>query len=1090
MHGDPRDVILSQFNQCRGECAGKGLKECYKCFTTDPQYDEPSKMAACVDLLQKRRPPTLHETDYLTPRNARRVCIVREDLKSASMLSVADAERLMGFPEGWTRARGCLTGLGSAKVHAELRRQDTETDSPKDTSMVGDMPRRNLVKKCNNLIAPDSANDVLGTHYSTKENFRRGSGDERDPRFSFAKLCSPASASVEFYVQSANVKTDTCSSAEYIEHEVSGGEIDEESMITPEEASRIIRMFLLVTASAVPMAKWIGDKLNNPYNVKFQNWQLGIPFHKEIIGGLDAPEGRAWPRAAWNVLPSSRAGTELEHMVWNGRHALRDCSDTPLCVPFVPLGEFLPHNGVAPSKQAASAYVTALQISHFDIPDFVINILDPCGAVTTANALRRGSEKPHCTDLIRLENLAELASAEPSIFPSMDVGKDELQKPDEQGDGCSNDDESGFGSTVGTQFSGGVSPAENEKMTMTCEGEPPFEYVLSGEEDESNRDDPFLAGRPVWAPWKLGKGADNILWPGISLHRERNKEIIPDAALKMKVKGSSANSHQLVIFFGDRTYQWLPTSSLINFRDARFKECMNQNVKRYAATFQRACEEARVWFRTWQSVQFQNHDRSLSQQEQGNPPYTEGAGAKPDTENTITRSAHRNGSAERFERFDLDTCKSKLLPGQNMAVLPHISGGTRLLGIVSSGPVSYAGALGSSAEPEPCGFCRICHSRTTAAMRAATLSDVKHNIQRHLKCPQIHIVQMARTGHMGALLALRRENAIGIRIMLLMDPNGIFSCGKISSFDSTRFSHDVKFDDGVVATRLKLWDESIQILEKQSNPSSHAPVAISFHAAEHAKLGLPSREVFTKMISSAEREMKLEKDDDDCKTIRKRKAPDVPIDVLGSAGVRCESCARSHKGIAYCIARGHNRKSVSKAKTATLSSNAQSTIHEFKAEAMPRATVRRGGNGKFVVSESVGAALATAGVEIPERCPLCIRRKKGLAHCLKKGHIAGAETAAAMIVPDSLTRWSNKGTSTTRKLHEDIFGAALTESQQTIIPASDTQGLRACQSYQDSGGITQNNSVTTQAIAAAAMAAAFARAAGRAPVPVRPANSH
>jgi len=1043
-------------------------------------------MAACVDLLQKRRPPTLHETDSLTPRNARRVCIVREDLKSASMLSVADAERLMGFPEGWTRARGCLSGLGSTKVHAELRIHDTETDSPKDTSMVGDVPRWNLVKKYNNLIAPDSATDVLGTHFSTKENFRRGTGDDRDPRFSFAKLCSPASASVEVNVRSANVKPDTCSSAEYIEHEVSGGEIGEESkMITPEEASRIVRMFLLVTASAVPMAKWIGEQLINPYNVKFQNWRLGIPFHKEIIGGLDAPEGRAWPRAAWNVLPRSREGAELEQMVWNGRHALRDCSDTPLCVPFTPLGEFLPHNGVAPSKQAASAYVTALQISHFDIPDFVINILDPCGAVTTANAARRGSEKPHCTDLIRLENLAELASAEPSIFPSMDVGKDELQKPDEEGDGCSNDDESGFGSIVGTRFSGGVSPTENEKMTMNCKGEPPFEYVLSGEEDESNQDDPFLAGRPVWAPWKLGKGADNILWPGISLHRERHKEIIPDAALKMKVKGSSANSHQLVIFFGDRTYQWLPTSSLINFRDARFKECMNQNVKRYAATFQRACAEARVWFRTWQSVQFQNRDRSLSQQELGNPPYTEGAGAKPDTENTITRWAHRNGSAE---RFDFDTCKFELLPGQNMTVLPHISDGTRLLGIVSSGPVNYAGALGSSADPEPCGFCRICHSRTTAVMRAATLSDVKHSTQRHLKCPQIHIVQMARTGHAGALLALRRENAVGIRVMLLMDPNGIFSCGKISSFDSTRFSHDVKFDDGVVATRLMLWDESIQILEKQSNPSSHAPVAVSFHAAEHAKLGLPSREVSAKMISSAEREMKLEKDDGT--TLRKRKSPDVPIDVLGLAGVRCESCARSHKGIAYCIARGHNRKNVSKVKAATPNSNTQSTIHECKAEAMPRATVRRGGNGKFVVSESVGAALATAGVEIPERCPLCIRRKKGLAHCLKKGHIAGAETAAAMIVPDSLTRWSNKGTSTARKLHEDIYGAALTESQQTIIPASDTQGLRAFQSYQDSGGITQNNSVTTQAVAAAAMAAAFARAAGRAPVPVRPANSH
>ena len=56
-----------------------------------------------------------------------------------------------------------------------------------------------------------------------------------------------------------------------------------------------------------------------------------------------------------------------------------------------------------------------------------------------------------------------------------------------------------------------------------------------------------------------------------------------------------------------------------------------------------------------------------------------------------------------------------------------------------------------------------------------------------------------------------------------------------------------------------------------------------------------------KMISSAEREMKLEKDDGT--TLRKRKSPDVPIDVLGLAGVRCEeSCARSHKGIAYCIA--------------------------------------------------------------------------------------------------------------------------------------------------------------------------------------------
>ena len=41
-----------------------------------------------------------------------------------------------------------------------------------------------------------------------------------------------------------------------------------------------------------------------------------------------------------------------------------------------------------------------------------------------------------------------------------------------------------------------------------------------------------------------------------------------------------------------------------------------------------------------------------------------------------------------------------------------------------------------------------------------------------------------------------------------------------------------------------------------------------------------------------------------------------------------------------------------------------------------RKAARRGGNGKFVVSDSMAAALATAGVDIPERCALCIRRKK------------------------------------------------------------------------------------------------------------------
>jgi len=45
-------------------------------------------------------------------------------------------------------------------------------------------------------------------------------------------------------------------------------------------------------------------------------------------------------------------------------------------------------------------------------------------------------------------------------------------------------------------------------------------------------------------------------------------------------------------------------------------------------------------------------------------------------------------------------------------------------------------------------------------------------------------------------------------------------------------------------------------------------------------------------------------------------------------------------------------------------------------EGVERKAARRGGNGKFVVSDSMAAVMATAGVDIPERCALCIRRKK------------------------------------------------------------------------------------------------------------------
>jgi len=99
-----------------------------------------------------------------------------------------------------------------------------------------------------------------------------------------------------------------------------------------------------------------------PQGAKFQRQTLGIPFRKEVLGGLDDSEGRAWPEAAWNVYPVDRPHMGIE--AWECRHALRDCSDTPLLLPFTPLGQFLEHEGPKVPSNAATAYITALQIAH------------------------------------------------------------------------------------------------------------------------------------------------------------------------------------------------------------------------------------------------------------------------------------------------------------------------------------------------------------------------------------------------------------------------------------------------------------------------------------------------------------------------------------------------------------------------------------------------------------------------------------------------------------------------------------------------------------------------------------------------------
>jgi|AntAceMinimDraft_1070359.scaffolds.fasta_scaffold07197_1 hypothetical protein len=1214
---------------------------------------EPAKVAACVDLLEKRRPPMLHEIDTLSARNARRICVVREDLMSARMLAVGDAERLMGFPAGWTEA--CVHAGGSS---SETPEHDHDLGLGLDTADLDldlDLGRTPLTQGGSalsenteerggrrsggggsDLIIPDAALameedsakepvsstataskavaspttavampgagscdlmeeddrscepmdvDGLATHAlalsdceehprADSERQRRSrAGCHGQPRHRGQHAVNAAAAAAAStagaqrgYAPKVRTPLETHEIAmRRLERSAEAGEApaesgdegegegdgegasdgeesgEEDMGITPEEAADIVRIFVVASAVAVPQARWIGEQLNDPYGAKFQRQRLGIPFRREVLGGLDEPEGRAWPEAAWNVHPKGCSATAAPAAAvagWEGRHALRDCSDTPVCLPFAPLGEFLHHEGPVPSAEASAAYITALQIAHADIPGFVMDTLDPYGEASAGDTAQLGGDnKPHCDDLLRLEDLADLASAEPSIIPAKGKGEQEdaqgreRESEQREGVGCSREDGDASGSkedcsgSVGETFAEIPAAAAEDATPEAATPAPPSpnapprleEEIYSGAEDEDNTDDPFMGGKPVWAPWKLGKGVEQVLWPGIALHRDRNKDILPGAALKIKVKGGTPETHQLVVFFGDRTYQWLPTTSLHEFRDGKYEERIGQNVKRNSAMFLRACEEARVWSRTWRRLRFQDEERKRKRRDQRRqrevaaaapvpvpaaaavtvsafvlcpvsaptPITSDGAVPTPDVKveykpNTTSSSAGKSGNESVGGLPPAGIRPFPLLLGAthiHADADEHSDGGrsgsldsgtsvkasSGLFGIDGFGPRGYAGSLASSAEPEPCGGCRVCHARalnhssrrnnlpfipTVAAAgvrgvskaAAVVASTAKAPaVHRHLKCPQVSAVRGARKGHAGALLALRRDGAVGQRVRVLWDVDDRFYPGRVCFFDGASFTHDVEYDDGELAVGLRLWNELVQVVEPQTDPRLGSQGRLGnagrgpggFHAGSVGGCAVGGKG------AAGGVRRKRNKGDRDVGEggggggKKRRTAENSGGGGDGAVGVagaqRCDACARAHKGIAYCAARGHyfggssedgggtseggagegegTRGDAHGAAAASAVAAATAHIKEQgggsagKADGAPRTAARRGGNGKFVVSESVGAALATAGVDIPERCLLCIRRKKGLAHCLKKGHVAPGPDATGVLLP-------------------------------------------------------------------------------------------
>ena len=711
------------FDRALSACA-HGARECYECFRTPP-FVTPKRTVASIDLAEKRHGPMLDELFTLTTANGRRMCVVerRENGEGRrGMLHVEDAERLMGLPAGWTEPAYPLNVPGK--------------------------PKRNIDYGYAALLAKNGRPRTNGAEEDD------GDGDARaeNARRAFAAQMN------EF------------------------------------AAATFKRFEKLGLAVAVPQARWLGERLMRPYDLKFSRAGDGVKFAVAVPGGPNAANGgvldrrdrrvrraspssddggpfgidegtlddpgtenatvsrsgarrrtlsnapnqlvsdarleaaaaaSGWPDAAYNVRPA---------LSWRGRFALSDCGDAPVIRGFVPLGEFLRKKvedmQECPLEQALG-YVKRLRLAHVEIEPFVARAL---------------GEKPK--------------------------GSAKARVP--AGDGV-----------PGT--------AEGIPGDVRCDAS--LETPLDVDADGGVPGNGVPAGRVVWAPWLLGRGPParraRVYWPALALHAHDDRDQIPPDAftelLAKQRKGGpngrvpssetqttiTSDTHVLVVYFGDKTYEWCESDALLNFLEHR-DELADQPLLRNRARFLRGVDLAAEWHA---------EQRRL--------------GVTP----SMRRAQEARARAEERLR--------------------------RAVG-AASGDGNHA-----AMPPASCGVCRVCSRKAEAETsipfssrhlaRACVVANTKATKEAKAKaktsgvaaslCPQISAIIEARRGHVGACLTLLRERAVGRRVRVRWPDEterGPFA-GTVASFDAESLTHAIAYDDGDIEPACRLWKETVHL---------------------------------------------------------------------------------------------------------------------------------------------------------------------------------------------------------------------------------------------------------------------------------------
>ena len=107
LHGDPRDVLLSDDSRCDGTCFQELSKPCFSCFTTTP-YENREPRSLVIDISDQRTSVVNNQYDILptlTTQNTRSLCIIQtlDNVHGDAICApIETLERALGLPVGWT----------------------------------------------------------------------------------------------------------------------------------------------------------------------------------------------------------------------------------------------------------------------------------------------------------------------------------------------------------------------------------------------------------------------------------------------------------------------------------------------------------------------------------------------------------------------------------------------------------------------------------------------------------------------------------------------------------------------------------------------------------------------------------------------------------------------------------------------------------------------------------------------------------------------------------------------------------------------------------------------------------------------------